>query len=226
MPDDAGPALISYAEWGERFFATAVTQERVMAGIDALAGRPIDVGPLGVGPGRVVKVTAKGSIGRAVGRRVGDSPIVFHVDLPVDLAFTIDLGVDKQRFDAALNLPLVLTARGRDDLFIEIVVTPPKPAEIQVRLEAKGLRASVMARAAKVEAELRRFVAKYVAREVEKPAIAEARLIDVGAAIDRAAGGLVPTPDDTELDAMAGDLSTALGTEITATADQFLEEES
>ena len=48
---------IEYREWGE-FFRTAVTAERVLGGINVLAGRLIDVGPMGVGPGRLVKVTA------------------------------------------------------------------------------------------------------------------------------------------------------------------------
>ena len=42
---------IEYADWGERFFRSAVSAERVLAGINVLAGQQIDVGPMGVGPG-------------------------------------------------------------------------------------------------------------------------------------------------------------------------------
>ena len=73
---------ISYAEWGERFFHSAVSAERVLSGINVLAGQKIDVGPMGVGPGRVVKVTALGEIGTAVGERVSDDPVTFAVLLP------------------------------------------------------------------------------------------------------------------------------------------------
>ena len=52
MSDD----LIGYGDWGALFFETAVTEERILAGVNAMAGRQINVGPLGVGPGRVAKV--------------------------------------------------------------------------------------------------------------------------------------------------------------------------
>jgi hypothetical protein len=214
------PEHIPYAAWGERFFEYAVTEERVLGGVNVLAGRPIDVGPLGVGPGRIAKVSAKGAIGTATGHRVGDLPVHFEVVLPVQIEFVIDLGVDKHRFDASIQVPLGLTAHGRSDLAIELVVTPPRARDIGVELDAKGLRASLMGRAAGVEAELRRFVAKYVAREIEKPHIAAARIIDVRTALDRAAGGLVPREDTTTV---AADLPDALGSEIEQAAEQFLE---
>jgi hypothetical protein len=61
-----------------------------------------------------------------------------------------------------------------------------------VRLEARGLRASLTQAAAGVDGELRRFVARYVAKEVQKPHITAARIIDVAGAIEKAADGLGP----------------------------------
>ncbi|GAA1525319.1 hypothetical protein [Nocardioides humi] len=188
--------LIDYAAWGERFFATAVTAERVLSGVNALAGRPIDVGPLGVGPGRIAKVTATGTIGTATGERVGSGPVAFRVELPVDLRFTIDFGMDKQRFDAGVTVPLVITARGREDLAIVLEVTPPTAEEVVVDLTAQGLRAALTSRVANMEGELRRFVAKYVAREVGKPAVEQATVIDVAGAIDGAAARVVPRTEE------------------------------
>lgn len=49
---------IDHATWGVGFFTDAVSAERVLSGINVLAGQPIDVGPMGVGPGRLVKVRA------------------------------------------------------------------------------------------------------------------------------------------------------------------------
>lgn len=187
MSEDRAPQHIPYAEWGELFFETAVTEERVVAGVNVMAGRPIDVGPLGVGPAHVAKVTATGSIGTATGRRVGQMPLTFHVDLPVHLDLLIDLGVDKHRFQAEVRVPLVLTAQGRSDLAIELVVTPPRAHEVAVEVEAQGMRASLMQKVAGVDVELRRFVAKYVAREVEQPHVLAARVIDIRSAIDRTA---------------------------------------
>ncbi len=189
-PLEAGQ--IDYAAWGELFFERAVTLERVVAAVNVLGGRPIEIGPLGVGPGRLAKVHASGTIGTATGQRVGGRSIRFDVTLPVSLTFVLDLTMDKQRFDAEVLVPLRLTAQGRTDLSVYIDVTPPRAEEVVVRLKAQGLRASLVGAAADVEGELRRFVAKYVAREVEKPHVAAARVIDVAAAIERAAGHLVP----------------------------------
>jgi hypothetical protein len=215
-------AYTSYADWGEAFFRTAVSAERVLAGVNVLAGQAIDVGPMGVGPGRVVKVRATGRIGTAVGERVSDDPVGFRVRLPVSLEFTIDLGVDVQRFVADIVVPLVLTARARTDLAIVLDVDPPTPAQVVVRLEAKGLRASITQHAANVEGELKRFVAKYVGREIDKPYVRAARLIDVSGAIDKAVATLGPRPPRAE--EMTSDLPSALEAEIRERGELFVDE--
>lgn len=183
---------VDYAGWGERFFEQAVTLERVLAGVNVLGGRPIELGPLGVGPGRLAKVHARGTIGEATGQRVGASPMTFDVMLPASLSFVLDLTMDKQRFDAEVEVPLRLTAHAHADLSIFVDVTPPRADAVVVRLKAQGLRASLTQAAAGVDGELRRFIAKYVAREVDKPHIAAARVIDVAAAIERSADHVVP----------------------------------
>lgn len=216
------PEHISYADWGEGFFRSAVSAERVLSGVNVLAGQVIDVGPMGVGPGRVVKVTAKGQIGTAVGERVDDDPVTFRVQLPVSLEFAIDLGVDTHRFVADIVVPLLLTARARADLAIVLDVAPPTAADVVVRLKAQGLRASITQHAANVEGELRRFVAKYVAREIEKPYVRAARLIDVSGAIDKAVSSLgLRSPRAEE---MTSDLPGALEAEILEHGDLFTDQ--
>ncbi len=217
-PDD----YISYADWGEGFFRTAVSAERVLSGVNVLAGQVIDVGPMGGGPGRMVKVTAKGVIGTAVGERVSDDPVSFRVQLPVSLEFAINLGVDTHRFVADIMVPLVLTARGRADLAIVLDVEPPTAAQVVVRLKAKGLRAAVTQHAANVEGELKRFVAKYVGREIEKPYVKAARLIDVSGAIDKAVATLGPRSPKAE--EMTSDLPSALEAEIRHNEQLFVDE--
>lgn len=224
MAADASPIpgtgdYMSYAQWGEDFFQTAVTAERVLAGVNVLAGQVVDVGPMGVGPGRVVKVTAKGQIGTAVGERISDDPVSFRVQLPVSLEFAINLGVDTHKFIADIVVPLVLTARARADLAIELDVDPPTAAQVIVRLKAQGLRASITQHAANVEGELKRFVAKYVGREIEKPYVKAARLIDVSGAIDKAVSTLGPRPPRAE--EMTSDLPSALEAEILEHGDLF-----
>lgn len=208
MSDD----FVDYAAWGVAFFRSAVSAERVLAGINVLAGQPIDVGPIGVGPGRVVKIRATGAIGQAVGARVGEDPVSFRIELPVALEFAIDLGVDTQRFVADIDVPLVLTARARRDLAIVLDVTPPTAQQVVVRVQAQGVRASITKRAANVEGELQRFVASYVARELDKPYVVAARTIDVSGAIDKAITTLGPRAPQAE--EMTSDLPTALEAEI------------
>lgn len=218
--------LIDYRAWGVEFFHRAVTEERVLRGVNVLSGRTIDVGPMGVGPGRLVKVTAKGRIGTATGHRVSDEPVALHVTLPVPLEFTIDLGMDKQRFQADIELPLVITARAREDLAIVIDVTPPTAQQVRVDLQAEGLRAQVLKVAAGVENELKRFIAKYVSRELAKPYVQDATVIDVGAAIERAAAGVGPKENSPIGKEMTEDLAPALEAEILENADIFVPDES
>ena len=215
------PTGVSYAEWGERFFAQAVTVERVLAGVNVLAGQPIDVGPMGVGPGRIVKVSASGAIGTASGEQVGSEPVRFAFRLPVSLKFTIDLGMDKHRFDAEIQVPLTLTARAREDLAILLDITPPTPNQVVVGLKAHGLRASITQHAANVEGELKRFVSTYVTRELDKPYVVAARTIDVSGAIDKAMATLGPRQP--EPDVVAADFDEALEAEILQSEQLFID---
>jgi hypothetical protein len=175
---------VSYESWGAAFFRAAVTADRVASGVRALSGQPIDFGPMGVGPGRLARISAQGSIGEPTLEPVGTDALGYRVLVPVSLDFELDLQVEKHRFHADVEVPLVLTARALSGVRIYIEVTPPRTRDVVATVRAEGLRASIMQRVANVEGELRRFVAKYVAREVEKPDIARARLIDVGGAVD------------------------------------------
>lgn len=203
---------MTYAEWGEGFFHSAVTAERVLAGVNVLAGQPIDVGPMGVGPARIAKVTARGVIGTATGHRVADDPVGFAVVLPVSLEFKLDLGMDVHRFTAEISVPLMITARARRDLAIVLDIEAPSPDQVVVKLTAKGLRASITKHAANVEGQLTSFVAKYVARELDKDYVMAARLIDVSGAIDKAMQTLGPR--SRSADRMTSDLDAALAAEI------------
>lgn len=189
---ESEPTRCTYEEFGTLFFKAAVTRERIIGAVDGIAGKPIDFGPMGVGPGRIAQVTAKGQIGQATATELPGVPISYDLVVPVDLDFTINLQVEKQRFHAAVEVPLVVTAHATTDLRIIVDVTPPNPDELKLDLAADGLRAGLLGRIANVDGELRRFVAKYVARELEKPHIVATRNIDVGVSIDVAWAGMSP----------------------------------
>lgn len=204
-------SFVSYAEFGQQFFDQAVTAERVVGAVNLLAGQPIDVGPMGVGPGRLVQVTAQGSIGQASIVEVPGETISYRVALPVALSFEVDLGLEVSRFTAHLVVPLVLVAHAADGLKVFIEVRPPKPDELELDVQAQGLRASMLKRVAGVEGEVRRFVAKYVAREIEKPHVRAARVIDVGAAVDSAWARIAPTSPSPTAALITDDLRQAIG---------------
>lgn len=212
--------FVSYEQWGVDFFAEAVSQERILGAVNNIAGQPIDFGPMGVGPGKIAKVRAYGEIGAATATRLDGSEIRYRVELPVTLTFELNLQVETHTFHAELLVPLVLTARALDRVRIFISIDPPRTSDVQVQVTAEGIRASIMQRVANVEGELRRFVAKYVARETSKPHIEAARLIDVSAAIDKAWGSIAPKstkPTVTE------DFNEALAEEIRENEETFLE---
>ena len=50
---------LTYEQFGRKFFETAVSEERVCNAIAAIAGDAFEMGPMGQGPGKIAKVTAK-----------------------------------------------------------------------------------------------------------------------------------------------------------------------
>jgi hypothetical protein len=189
---ESDAARCTYEEFGALFFRAAVTPERILGAVDGIAGELIDFGPMGVGPGRIAQVTAKGQVGQATATELPGTPISYELVIPVELDFTVNLQVEKERFHASVEVPLLVTAHATTDLQIIVDVTPPNPDELKLDLEADGLRAGLLGRIANVDGELRRFVAKYVARELEKPHIVATRNIDVGVSIDVAWAGMAP----------------------------------
>lgn len=212
--------FISYEQWGLDFFSEAVSQDRILGAVNNIAGQPIDFGPIGVGPGKIAKVRAYGGIGAATAVRLDGPQIAYRVELPVSLTFELNLQVETHTFHAELLVPLTLTARAVEGVRIFITIDPPRSSDIEVRVKAEGIRASIMQRVANVEAELQRFVAKYVARETSKPHIEEARVIDVSGAIDKAWGSIAPKPAKTTV---TEDFNEALEQEIRENEETFLE---
>ena len=175
---------------------------------------------MGVGPGRIAKVMAYGEIGKAVATRVKGDQISYRVQLPVALNFEVDLQIEKQLYEAELLVPLTLTAVAMTGVRIFIEAQPPHPDEVQVELEAKGLRASMLQRVADIEGELRRFVARYVVKELDKPEARQARTIDVSHAIGQAWATI--SPESRRRDGVAADLNEALEQEIREHEETFV----
>lgn len=213
---------VSYETWGAAFFRAAVTADRIASGVAALSGQPIDFGPMGVGPAKIARISATGAIGDAAITPVSGEALAYRVEVPVTLDFELGLPDGTHRFHADLVVPLVLTARALSGVRIFIEVTPPRARDVVTTVRAEGLRASLVQRIANVEVELRRFVAGYVSREMAKPEVAKARLIDVGASVDKAWASISPKKSGGSR--VTEDLNDALESEIREHEDDYLED--
>ena len=177
---------LSYDEFGMRFMNLVLHRDRVMESINRVLGEDFHLGPIGAGPGRkVAKVTASGTFGTAYGKALPDV-VGYEVNLPVDVTFHLDLGVDTLRFDAQVLLPLRLTMELVEPLTILWHLAPPLPDDVAIDVQSDNRRAAVVQKLTGLDGELRRFVVRFVERELEKPHVRKALRIDLVTVIDNA----------------------------------------
>ncbi len=115
-------------------------------------------------------------------RSVGDT-ITFNVRIPLVIELIVDLRVDKQRFKVDGDIALRATARAAEPLTLVIDVAKPRPSDIAVHVTSKSVRGEILRIVAGVDTEIRRFVAAYVADEIDSPASQQAKVIDVEEAV-------------------------------------------
>lgn len=180
----ADGGYLGYADFGRRFLERAVTGERVGEALRAVAGKPFDTGPVGVGPGSLIKVRAVGRIGEPIVAPDSGRHVSFAITVPADLRLTVDLGFDRQHFDAQVAVRLTVTARPAAPLRIVLDVADVTSSDVDVHLHAVGVRASVVQLLGDVEGEIKRRAAEFVRAEIAKPQVQRARTIDVGRALD------------------------------------------
>jgi hypothetical protein len=181
---------MTYDEFGRKFFEVAVSEERVCGAIAAIAGDAFEMGPMGQGPGKIAKVTAKVRIQRPrVTRHVGDM-ITFAIRIPLEIDIVVDLRIDKPKFMVFGEIALRATARAAEPLLLILDVEKPRPSDISIHVTSKSLRGELLRVVAGVDAEIRRFVAEHVAGEIDSPASQKAKVIDVAESIDVAWTGV------------------------------------
>jgi hypothetical protein len=176
-------SFVTYEEFGRRFFELAVTEERVVAAFAEIAGGEFEMGPMAQGPAGLAKVTAKVRIQQPVARRNVADTITFNVRIPLVIELIVDLRLDKQRFTVDGDIALRATARAAEPLLLVIDVAKPRPSDIAVNVTSKSVRGEILRIVAGVDAEIRRFVAAYVADEIDSPASQQAKVIDVAEAV-------------------------------------------
>lgn len=186
MDETSRQEYISYEEFGRRFLEYAASEARIAGAFHQLAGTAFDFGPIGVGPGRLAKASAQVQLGQPqVHRHVGEL-ISFDLVIPLDVDMLIDLAIDRHRFEVAGTIHLHLTARTAPPLRVVIDIAEPRPGDVHIDVATGTVRGQLLRIVASVDQEIRRFVARYIAKEIRKPHIAAARDIDVATRLDAA----------------------------------------
>ena len=104
---------MTYEEFGRKFFEVAVTEDRVGGAIAAIAGDAFEMGPMGQGPGKIAKVTAKVRIQEPrVTRKVGET-ITFAIRIPLEIDMVVDLRIDRPKFMVFGEIALQCDGQGR-----------------------------------------------------------------------------------------------------------------
>ena len=176
--------LVTYEEFGRRFFEVAVTEQRVGDAIGAIAGEAFEMGPIAQGPGRLAKVTAKVRImAPRVTRDLGEA-ITFSIRIPLEIDMVVDLRIDKPKFMVFGEIALRATARAAKPLLLILDVEKPRSSDIAIHVTSKSLRAEVVRIVGGVDAEIKRFIAAHVAGEIDSPESQQAKVIDVAEQLD------------------------------------------
>ena len=182
--------LVTYEEFGRRFFEVAVTEERVGDAIGAIAGDAFEMGPIAQGPGRLAKVTAKVRImAPRVTRDLGET-ITFSIRIPLEIDMVVDLRIDKPKFMVFGEISLRATARAAKPLLLILDVEKPRSSDIAIHVTSKSLRAEVVRIVGGVDAEIKRFIAAHVAGEIDSPESQQAKVIDVAEQLDETWTGI------------------------------------
>ena len=140
--------------------------------------------PIAQGPGKIAKVSADVKIkDPRVTRRLGDL-ITFVIHIPLAIDLLLDLRLDKQRFAVTGDIALRATARAAEPLLLIVDVAKPRPSDITVNVSSTSIRGEVLRIIAGVDGEIRRFIAQYVADEIDSPQSQAAQVIDVAEQLD------------------------------------------
>jgi len=183
-------SYLTYEEFGRKFFEIAVTEDRVAAAFAAIAGDEFEMPPMRQGPGGIAKVSAKVRIQQPrVSRSLGEQ-LTFGIHIPLLVDLLIDLRLDKQRFTVAGDIALRATARAAEPLLLIIDVPKPRSSDITVEVSSTSIRGELLRIFAGVDGEIRRFIAGYVAEEIESPQSQQAQIIDVAERLDSAWSGI------------------------------------
>ncbi|WP_310964947.1 hypothetical protein [Nocardioides terrisoli] len=180
-------AVLPVEAFGEEFLRRVLHLERVLESIDRILGTEFALGPIGAGPGRkVAQITATGSFLPCTGEPLDGPEVGYRVLVPVEVDFDLDLRVDSHRFHAEVVVPLRVVMRTVEPLTILWDIDPPTAEDLEITIRGETRRSTVLQKVSGMDSELRRFLLRFVQRELEKPHVRRAQRIDVASVIDGA----------------------------------------
>lgn len=193
-PPPATLTWISDAEFGRQFVTRAVSVERVTNGVGSLAGQPLRIGPLKVGPGGIATVRATGAV---------DTPTVvpdeasvdaaergFAIALPLQLDLVVDLARE-HRFHVDVTAHLRAVPRPAEQLRIVIDIPPLTAEDITLNLQAADNLAAMLGRAGKIDEQIAAQVRRTINEQIRSSPY---RVVDVAAIIEGDSSTTRPRP--------------------------------
>ncbi len=182
-----GATPMTYEQFGVNFIRMLLDAERVCRSVDQVLGESLRLGPMGAGPGRVMaRVTAEAQFRPTYGHAVAGDRLRYRIALPLSVDFEVDLRADRHLFRAEVLVPLLLTVHVEPPLRIVCEIEPPRAEEVEMTLATDTRRGTLLQRMASLDAELRQFLVRVIARELDKPHVRDACDVDVQAVIDGA----------------------------------------
>lgn len=181
------PRELALEEFGDLFLRRVLNTQRVLESVDRILGPDFHLGPMGAGPGRkIATLTAHGRFLPTYGELLPGEEVAYRVMLPVDVTFDLDITLETQRFHADVLVPLLVRLRLEEPLTIAWDIEAPTEDDVQIEIRGETRRSSVLQKVAGFDGELRRFLVRFVERELDKPYVRKARHVDIGAVIDGA----------------------------------------
>ncbi len=173
--------------FGPDFLRLILHRDRVTQSIDRVLGDTLKLGPIGAGPGRkIASITANGTFSPSYGHALEDGTTGYRVFVPLAVTFDLSLPVDQMRFQADVVLPLEIRMSLEDPLTIIWDIETPAEDEVRIEVRADNRRSTMVQKIAGIDGELRRFIVRFVARELTKPHVVKARRIELLPLIDAA----------------------------------------
>lgn len=191
-PDDEDlvvevPHALPYDDFGAAFLSRVLNLRRVTESIDRILGPTFELGPIGAGPGRkFARLTASGQFLPSEGEPLAGTEVGYRVFIHVAVTFDIDLRLDSHRFHADIVVPLEVRLRLIEPLTIVWDLSTPDADQLEIQLVGDKRRATALQKLSGLDSEMRRFMLRFIDRELHKPHVQKARFIPIDKVIDEA----------------------------------------